>query len=165
MKIIMFLLFLALAIQIPHSVNAQSQNYSQTEFTVSGSLLFEYGYTSGGYGGNIKFLLPRRSNSNYITIAANYDRLKVSGFKNYYYNLITATAGYRKMVSNFYIEPQLGLGYFLSEDAALTFGPEFGLHKNNLTFSFNYRAAVMGFFLSDLIHIFSLKAGLRLSKK
>ncbi len=144
---------------------AQEENYSQTEFAVSGSLMFEYGYVSGGFGGNVKFLLPIRRNNNYITLAANYDRLKVSGFKNYYYNLITATAGYRKMASNFYIEPQLGLGYFLSEDAALTLGLEPGLHKNNLTFSFNYRAAVMGFFWSDLIHIFSLKAGLRLSRK
>ena len=79
---------------------AQEENYSQTEFSVSGSLMLEYGYASVGFGGNVKFLLPIKRNNNYITIAVNYDRLKVSGFNNYYYNLITATAGYRKILSN-----------------------------------------------------------------
>lgn len=160
-KIYIIVLLLVIFIE----ARAQDENYSQTEFTASGNLMFEYGYVSGGWGGNVKFLLPIKRNNNYITIAVNYDRLKVNGFKNYYYNLITATAGYRKILSNFYFEPQFGLGYFLSEDAALIFGMEPGLHKNNLTLSFNYRAAIMGFFWGDLIHIFSLKAGFRLSKK
>ena len=144
---------------------AQKENYSQTEFTASGSLMLDYGYLSGGFGGNVKFLLPRRRNSNYFTVAANYDRLKVNGFKNFYYNLVTATAGYRRMLSNFYIEPQLGLGYFLSEDAALTIGLEPGFHINNFTFSLNCRAALMGFFWGDLVGVFGLKAGIRFGKK
>jgi len=144
---------------------AQEENYFQTEFSVSGNLMSEYGYVSGGLGGNVKLLLPIRRNNNYITIAANYDRLKVNGFRKYYYNLLTATAGYRKILSNFYLEPQFGLGSFITEDAALTVGMEPSWQKNNLTLSLNYRAALMGFFWGDLIHIFSLKAGFRLSKK
>lgn len=144
---------------------AQKENDFQIEFSGSGNMMLEYEDRSWGYGGNIKFLLPKKRNNNYITIAANYDRLEVAGFNDYYYNLITATVGYRKMISNFYIEPQLGLGYFISEDMALTFGLEPGLHTNNITLSFNYRAALMGILWSDLVHIFSLKAGFRIGKK
>jgi len=146
--------------QIPVSTYAQEESHFQIELSAKGNYMYD-GNNNWGYGGSAKFLLPLRKNNNYITTAVNFDRFKVSGMKNYYYNLLSVTGGYRKMINYFFIEPQLGFGYILDENISIGFGVEPGFQINKFTFSLNFQLITDGIFWADYLSVIGLRAGIR----
>jgi hypothetical protein len=142
----------------------------QIELAGVGNLMLEVKEFTRGYGGSVKLLLPQKKN--YVTIAANFDVLPTQGAYNIHYNLVTMSSGYRKVMNVFYIEPQFGLGYSnlvqnhsLGNAIAFTFGPELGLQIKNLVVALNYRGVLTWAFWMDLVHVFSIKVGIKLNGK
>ncbi len=176
------LLVIMAGIGLAGPVFSQQKKTVQLEIGFHGSYFLVFDDAGWGYGSSVKLLLPMEGNENYITAGLTLDRLR----ENRWFSavpepvrLINAVGGYRKMLRNFFVEPQMGIGFMIETDKAevrwesdrtyaimnLFPGIESGVYLGKTTISLGYRLNFRDPFEDAVYSIFSIKAGYRFGRK
>jgi hypothetical protein len=152
-------------ISLMASVSMEAQELKPSVILSGGAdyIVNKYARISG-IGGHAKLLLPLH-NENFITLSTGYSRLfqhKPEENTPVRYNYIPIGLGYRVMLDQFYVEPQLGYGLMRPRYKLIMPGLELGYMPGKFNLSLLYQAMTEpNFVFGDSFQQVSFRVGYR----